>query len=330
MKFTKIKIFLICLFILGIASIPYLSSAEMQIEAQEGDINIDISPNNPQPYQDVTIRVSSYATDLNKASITWLSGTETVLSGIGKASYSFKALGPNTNTIISINIIPPGSMSTINKKIIIAPSEIEIMWESVAGYTPPFYRGKSLPVNGSFIRAVAIPNTNTIKSGSGSITYTWKSEDSTVLAASGYNKNSYVFKNNMFKDRSRITVNASSVEGDYVAENTVEIPLYKPKIIFYKKSPTEGVLYNNALNIETTMIGDEMTLVSEPYYLPIKSSENFTYSWKINGESINTPTKKTELTIRPNSRGGYATVGITIENMDELFQKISNQLKINL
>lgn len=330
-KFTKIKIFLLGFFILGIINIPCISSAEMQIEVQEGEISVEIIPNNPQPYQDVTINISSYATDLNKAIITWQGESGTVLSGIGKTSYSFKTEGPNTSNFFNISITPIGSMSTISKSISITPSEIEIMWESTDGYTPPFYKGKALPISGGLIRAVAIPNTNTIKSGNGSISYIWKNANNTVLDASGYNKNSYDFKNSMFENINEITVVASSVSGNYGAENTIEIPVYKPRIVFYKKSPTEGVLYNNALDKEAVMTEDEVTIVAEPYFLSMKNNgNNLAYSWQINGENITTPSKKTELTVRPTSRGGYATIDISIENLKELFQKVSGRLKLNL
>jgi hypothetical protein len=328
-KFTKIKNFLFGLFILGIVIMPYISSAETQIEIQEGEISVETSPSNPQPYQDVTINISSYATDLNKAIITWQNEEGTVLSGIGKTSYTFKTQGPNTSSFFNISITPVGEMNTINKTVFISPSEIEIMWESVDGYTPPFYKGRTLPVSGGFIKAVAIPNTNTIKMGSGSISYTWKNAGSTNLDASGYNKNSYIFKNDMFNDKNEITVIASSVAGNYNAENTIEIPVYDPKIIFYKKSPIEGILYNNAYNKEATITEDEITLVAEPYFMSLKGN-NFSYNWKINNEIINTPSKKTELTIRPSSRGGYATITLVMENLNDLFQKASNTLKLNL
>ncbi|MFA6514719.1 MAG: hypothetical protein WCT42_00435 [Candidatus Paceibacterota bacterium] len=331
MKIIKIKFFLVWVFIFGIICIPSFSFAEMQIEVQSDEVNIEMSPRNPQPYDDVTITLSSYATDLNKAIIVWKTGSSTVLSGIGKTSYSFKASGPNTTNFFDISITPVGSMSNINKKISITPSEIEIMWESVNGYTPPFYRGKSLPSSGSFIKAVAIPNTNTIKSGSGSITYNWKNNDSAEVDSSGYNKNSYIFKNNMFDNKNEISVVASSVDGKYSAENSIQIPTYKPKIIFYKKSPTEGILYNNALDKEAYMSEEEMTILAEPYFLTLQNNENdLTYSWQINGEKIVTPSKKNELTVRPTSRGGYATINLIIENVNELFQEVSNQLKLNL
>jgi hypothetical protein len=316
-------------FVLGIINMPHLSYAESQIEIQEGDISVQTTPSNPGPYQSVTIDISSYATDLNKAMIMWNSDGQTVLSGIGKTEYSFTTKGPDITNTIDINIQPVGSMTTIDKVVSITPQEIEMMWESVDGYTPPFYKGKSLPTVGGNIRVVAVPSTNTIKSGSGSITYTWKNGDNVIPNDSGYNKNSYVFKDDMFSDNNQITVTASSVDGSYVAENTVDIPIYQPQIVFYEKSPTEGVLYNNALTDNFFMSKDEMTVVAEPYFF-VYGKNNISYSWEINGSPIDTPSGNTELTVKPNSRGGYATVGLTMENLDELFQKVSNLVKINL
>lgn len=326
------KIFLIGIFILGITSIPSLSFAEIQIQVQEEEISVETNPSNPEPYQDVTITLSSYATDLNRAIIRWENNTgTTLLSGIGQKSYSFKTEGPNTSIVFNISITPVGSVGSIEKTVVITPSEIEIMWESVDGYTPPFYKGKSLPVSGSYIKTVAIPNTNTIKSGSGSLAYTWKNSDNTVLEASGYNKNSYTFKNSMFDESNTITVIASSVNSNYKAEKTIEIPVYKPKIVFYKKSPTEGVIYNNALGSETEMKEDEITIVAEPYFTTIKEDDkDFVYKWQVNEKGIPTPSKKTELTLRPTSKGGYALVNVSIENVRELFQKVSGKLKLNL
>jgi len=325
-----IKLFFVGFLILGI-NYPLLSSAESQIEVQENEIIVETSPNNPQPYQDVTINLSGFATDLNKAIITWQIDSKTVLAGIGKTNYSFKTEGPDTVNIIDINIKPVGSMSVISKKIRIVPTEVEIMWESINGYTPPFYKGKTLPASGGKIKAVAIPNTKTIRSGTGSMSYTWKNNDETNLEASGYNKNSYTFKNSLFEDKSEITVIASSINGDYGAERTIQIPMYKPGLIFYKKSPTEGVLYNLALNKESIMQEDEITIVAEPYFTSFLNNENnFIFSWKINNNIIQTPAKKNELTMRPTSRGGYANVSLTIENTKELFQKISNSLRLNL
>lgn len=331
MKNKVTKILWGVLIMVGIFSLPTFSFAEMQIEVQDGEINVEIAPNNPQPYEDVTIKISSYATDLNKAIIVWQTNGKIVLTGIGKTTYSFKVGGPDTSNIFNIKITPYGSVNSISKNISINPSEIEMVWESVDGYTPLFYKGKSLPIKEGFIRVVAIPNTSTIKSGSGSVSYTWKNKDSAILDVSGYNKNTYTFKNNMFDKKNTITVIASSVSNNYTAEKTVEIPTYSPKVLFYKKSPTEGIQYNKVLDSNTIFTGEEMTVVAEPYFLAIKGSEDlFSYKWTINGDPIKTPSKKTELTIVPTSRGGYANIGVTFENINKLFQKVSGTLKLTL
>jgi len=332
-KLTKTKIFLLGVFILGIVNIPYISFAESQIEVQDEEISVETSPNNPEPYKEVTVTISSYATDLSKAIINWQGSKGTVLSGIGKTSYTFTVGGPDTTSYLTVEITPVGSMNTITKDIVITPSEIEVMWESVNGYVPPFYRGKSLPVSGGFIKAVAIPNTSTIKSGSGSLTYTWKNSGETVTDASGYNKNYYKFKNSMFDKVNEVTVVASSISGNYAAEKTIEIPIYEPKIIFYKKSPIEGIFYNIALNKEAVIseTENEMTVVAEPYFFSLNDKiKDLSYNWKINGSMITTPSKKSELTIRPEARGGYATIEVTIENLNEIFQKVSKELKLNI
>jgi len=330
-KIKKIQFFILSILVLGIINIPCFSLAENQIDVTDGDINVSINPSNPIPYENITITISSYSTDLNKASISWQSENNTPLSGIGKTSYTIKAGAADISIPITININPVGGTNTITKQIYITPSEMDIMWEAVDGYTPPFYKGKSLPTSGSLIKVVAIPSSNTIKTGSGSITYTWKNSDSVVEDASGYNKNYYTFKNSLFDNTNNISVTASSVSGNYNAEKDIEIPVYKPKIVFYKKSPTEGIVYDNALTDNSFMSEDEMTIVAEPYFISLKGNENkFLYTWQINGKNIDTPQKRTELTIRPSTRGGYAKIGLTMENLSELFQKVSGQLKLEL
>jgi len=308
-----------------------ISLAENEILLQEEDISISTVPENPRPYEDVTVTLVSFSTDLNKALIQWQNGSNTVLSGYGKIRYTFKTLGPNTNIILNVSITPAGSIESITKRVVISPSDIELIWESLDSYTPPFYRGKSFPSAESLIKVVAIPNTNTIKQGKGSIAYKWKEGDNSVLSASGYNKDSYVFRNSELNNEEQITVTAESVDGQYNATNTINIPIISPKVVFYKKSPTEGVLYNQAYTNETFMADDEITLSAVPYFLAIKGKEDiFSYTWKINGKEIETPTKKTELTIRPASRGGYATIDLTLENLNTLYQKVSGKIKLNL
>lgn len=318
--------FKISIILAVLIAVPMISTAVFSLS--DSDINITINPNNPEPYQNATITLSSYATDLNKAFIEWRSGNNLILSGYGRISYSFKTLGDGMSTSFDITIKPSDSDQTIIKNILVTPSTVDMLWQAVDGYTPLFYRGKSFSSSEGLIKVVAMPDSQNKDN-----TYVWKREDTTVTDASGYGKNSFTFINDYLSTEENVSVTASSTNSQYNATQSIKIPIVSPQIIFYEKLPGEGVLYGNALGSETTMdqSKNEMTIVAEPYFLNTKGNENlYTYSWMINGETTDTPAKKTEMTIRPTSRGGYATINLTLENVSRLFQKASGQLKINL
>lgn len=317
--------------ILCVFCLPAISYGEVEIGIYESDISVETWPENPSPYDNVEIKLTSYATDLNLAMIEWRSGNKVIMSGYGKTTYSFTALGPNTSTVFQVVVIPQETKERITKDIIISPSEIELLWEAVDSYTPPFYKGKSFPTQEGVIKVVAVPNSNTIKSGKGKVSYKWSRNDKSIEEVSGYGKDSYLFVNSVLKDKEIIKIKASATDSNYNASREIEIPIYNPTVIFYKKSPTEGVLYNKSINSDFIFDEDEITIVAAPYFLAIKGNENnFTYKWKINGDDIDTPSKKTEITVRPTSRGGHSTIGVVFESMTKLYQKITGQLKLNL
>ncbi|MEA3399567.1 MAG: hypothetical protein U9R00_03620 [Patescibacteria group bacterium] len=315
----KILVILIFTLLLGTPSFA-------EIGLQTSDINVEIFPLNPGPYTDTTISLTSYATDLNKSMITWKSGSKTILSGYGKTKYSFTTLGANEATSFIVTVEPFNSLETITKPILINPSDIQILWEAVDGYTPPFYRGKSFVSSEGKIKVVAIPNTTGTKTDTSKITYNWRRDNNLQQNASGFDKNSYTFNNESLNNIEEIDVNVSSISGEYTGGGNIEIPITKPKILFYQKT-NDGILYNEALN-NFYLKEDRATIVAEPYYLDFNN--NLDYSWKVNGKRVPTPPKKTELTIEPADRGGYATISLTIENFKKLFQKVTQIIEIKL
>jgi hypothetical protein len=312
--------------------LPFYTSQALDTDLVDAsDITVNILPENPQPYSETTLSLESFATDLNKARIDWKNGKNILLSGIGKTSYSFTTLGPDVGVGFVISIVPSGSATVITKRVTVSPKELDILWEAVDGYTPPFYRGKSFAPSEGTIRAIAMPNTALLGSTRGNVTYTWKNNASDSSNSSGYNKDSYTWENSNLNIEESITVSASSVDGQYNATKTIRIPISSPEILFYKKSPTEGVLYNKALVGETLITEDEATIVAEPYFLSVKGNEyNLAYQWQTNGNNIATPSTPNQLTVRPTSRGGYATISLIIENTALLFQKASAELKLIL
>ncbi len=326
MKYRAIILgFAMCLSIF--VSMPNNLLAAFRIN--DGDINIEILPDNPEPYSDVTIKVSSFATDLNRANMEWKVNGKIVLAGTGRTSYSFQTQGPNTITTIDVNITPADGIA-VNKQITVRTSEIEMLWQAIDSYTPAFYKGKALPIQEGRIKVVAFPNTvNVSKANKKSMVYGWSRNNSAVQSASGFGKDSFTFANNVLMNTENIKVSASSPDNSFNAIGSLGINISKPKLVFYKKSPINGILYDEALVGSATMIEEEMTVVAEPYFMN-RNSSDLLYYWKINNNFIDTPSKRTELTIRPSSRGGYATIELSIESATKLFQSVANNIKINL
>jgi hypothetical protein len=317
-----------CLIIFGVF-IYTPNAIGADIKVQSGDINIEMIPDNPEAYSEVTINLSSYATDLNRANIEWKIANKLVLGGIGRTSYTFTTGGVNTTTIVNVSIVPDDGIP-ITRQIIVRPSEIEMLWQAVNSYTPAFYKGKALPVQESVIKVVAFPNTiNVAKANKKNMVYTWKLNDSAAQGTSGYGKDSFTFENNILKNTEHVTLSASMINNIYNATGMLDINIEKPKLLFYKKSPINGILYDEALANNVTMAEDEMTVVAEPYFMN-RDSSDLEYNWKINNESIETPRKRTELTIRPASRGGYALIALSIESMTRLFQSVTNSIRVDL
>lgn len=327
---SKLKHILFKIFTIGILLFPSVLFSESQILIQESEISFEMIPENPEPYEKVVINLYSYATDLDKAVISWLRNNESISSGIGKKSISVVSPGPNSSIILDITIIPAGQSSAIRKNIVIGPSDMNILWEAVDGYVPPFYKGKALPSRGGSIKVVSIPNTASITSNIGEMDYTWKNNGVTVENTSGYNKNSYLFKNSLFSTEDQIEVSVSSVSNNYNSTRRITVPAYNPSLIFYKKSPTDGILYNRGITTDFSLEEDQATFVASPYNLATGNNDNlFDYTWYVNGEMVSTP-KKNEISIRPTSRDGYVEIGLTIENLQELFQKVTNVFNVNL
>lgn len=327
-KNLKIQILAMILFVLVLPFSFVFAFSNLN----EDDINTQTIPENPKPYSNVLIKLSSYSIDLDTALIEWGSGSKDLLSGVGKKEYSFQTLDSNTIIAFTIKITLAETNQTITKIVTIQPGTLDLVWEASDSYTPPFYKGKALPTVEGKIKIVAIPDTSSLPGKTiSNINYTWKSEGNTLQDASGNNRNVLKITNDQLRDVEKISASASSIDRRYVASNKTNISIYSPQMIFYKKSPTDGILYNQALPKEATMPEEEMTLVAEPYFLSLAGHEdNFSYKWQINGNDIATPNKKTEITVRPSSRGGYATVNLLIEDAVRLFQAVGGGINITI
>src|SRR3990172_6069368 len=250
-------------------------------QARDSDISVLINPESPAPLENVDLSVSSFAVDLDKAQISWRLNGQLVLSRIGVKSFSFRTEEAGTPTTIDISIAVAG-LPGLNKRVIIQPGEVDLLWEAVDSYVPPFYRGKALPSSEGEIKVTAIPNIVTptgIKLTDDAFSYNWKRNFNVDQGLSGYGKKSYSFKNSYLEGVEDISVSVSSVLGNYSAGGKTSITPTNPKIIFYEKDPVLGIKYGEAITGGFTLRKNAMTITALPYFFSAKlDSSDFKYS----------------------------------------------------
>ncbi len=318
------KLFFFGIVILSLYTYPYLALAQLV----QSDIAIETVPDVPEPYKSVTIKLVSYAIDLNNATITWIVNGSSALAGVGAKQFSLDAPGPGASKTVVAKIV--FGSSSLSKQIIIKPSQVDLLWQAIDSTVPPFYRGKSLPGSEGIIKIVAMPvfSTSTQQSG---VIYNWKKNFNSLQDASGYNKNSINIKLNYLNPIEQFSVVATNTTTGSVAKKTINLKPYTPKILFYEKDPLLGIKYEKTLENGFLIDSGEKTIVAEPFFFSPgnKLSRDLQYTWKINNSVIPVPETKNILTIKSGGVG-VSDISLEIKNISKLFQASKEIIKINL
>lgn len=317
---------------------PKLSNAQFEgfsidpTVIKDTDIDVALVPEVPGPNQNVKMYISSYYTNVNKAVITWsLNGKESV-SGTGKTTFSFTTGDIGTTTEVGIIMIVEEG-TRVDKKLLIVPSQVDLLWEAPNSYVPPFYKGKALAIKESKVRIVALP---VEKDGSVNPTtkvYNWKKNNKVDQGNSGYGKYSFVITNAYVNVTDTVELGVSGGNGG-AGVATLPINYTDAKIMVYEKNPAYGLLLNRLLNNGFSLTNGEMTVSAEPFYFSkYKDSvteKNMQYRWIINGTLVTPPEKSNELTLRGSANNGTANISIAITNISTLFQEAKQALSVTL
>lgn len=332
--FTKSRFFIPAI-LMAVLFCPTISvHAQVSSAINQNDITVKVNPQIPGPNEDTTITLSSFIINLDKSDVQWIVDGKSVRSGTGDKSFMVTTGGVGS-TITVVAIIKTPNTPTITKQVILRPAEIDILWEAIDSYVPPFYRGKTMPASESRIKVAAIPNMKNATGGalkSTDLVYTWKRNFSTIQANSGFAKNSFTFTNSYLNPKEDISVIVSGVSNNTTADASITITPVAPKILFYEQSPLYGTRYQTALTQAFTMNTNETGLVAEPYYFSSKNISNpdLTYAWTVNNSKVTSPYPKNILPVQKGTTGGSAKVNLSIESMSKLFQTASRTLYVNL
>jgi hypothetical protein len=295
-------------------------------------ISVDVAPANPAPNENVVINLSSFAANLDSVNITWLVNGKTVISGIGKKSFSLTAGASGSNTTVLAKIaLPDGE---IDKSIIIRPSVMVLLWQASDSYVPPFYKGKALLTSESEIKIVAMPEirTGAVNVNPKTLTYSWQKDYTNVGNNSGYGKNSFTFFTDYLDKSNNVSVTASTIDQRYSSQANINTIMSFPKISFYRIDNDLGTIWEKALGDGYRISGDEIVM-AEPYFITPKELfvPDLTFRWFINdiAVSINNGFQKNVMPLRVQTGvAGTSKLKAEIENTANLSGGATKEISV--
>ncbi|MEZ4103115.1 MAG: hypothetical protein R3B55_00905 [Candidatus Paceibacterota bacterium] len=299
---------------------PFLSQAAV----------LDVRSSNPYPDVGdiISVSVSSFEIPVERSEVSWFKDGKFEKKGIGLKSFSFP-VGENGNTI---RVSVKESSKTTEQSIKINPSSMDILWEVVGGYEPPFYKGKVSPIKGSRIKVVAIPQIKNEKGyvlNSGNFVYSWKKDGSSFGGQSGYGQNSFLYAPDILDRENRIEVSASSLSRSLAKSLTISPT--SSEIHFYEYSASAGPFYNKAIKNNQNFNTKKIGIIAEPYFIFTKSIKDplLQTGWKINNLSVNTDIPNIAI-INVADNVNTVDLNFKTDNKAQLLQENSRTIRFNV
>ncbi len=155
-----------------------------------------------------------------------------------------------------------------------AGNNFTLIW-SANSYTPPEYKGKALPTQGSRIKVVASP----LKSGVNPerMTYLWLLDNEEQGTANGRGKDYFTFAvEKPASARYQIIVKIMDENENLIERLSLSIKIQNPEILILNGEK------NYLPRILSAKTGEELRLVGAPLFFNVKSPAELDFSWEEN------------------------------------------------
>jgi hypothetical protein len=212
----------------------------------------------------------------------------------------------------------------LEQKYMVAPVRVDLIAEPDST-VPPFYRGHPLPSSGTPIRVSALVFKNGDRLASG-LSYIWRVNGVIQKGGAGYGLDAITVRSN-FEKSMRVNVEVLNASQQKIAEDTIEIPIVDPEVVFYERNPLRG-LSLAALSDPFTSVGTEMVLRAETYFMDAElPSADLLSQWTLNGNEVAPREDPREITLERGTRTD-ARVVFSIHNLRQLLQSAKADLTI--
>lgn len=298
----------------------------------QGQVQLILSPNFPEPNQAVTVSAQSFSFDPDATFLSWTYNGKNVASGKGVTSYRFNA-GP-AGSLHRVSVTASAKGTTFSDALSFRVSDILLTWEAQT-YTPPGYRGRALPTSGALVRVHAFPRlfasaAQTVNPDN--FIYQWRLDDTDMRNQSGRGKKGFSFRVANGKGVThRVSVAVASEDKSTSAFAKVDIRVEDPQILFYEDRTLEGPRYEKASTRFLVASSEELRLRAEPFFFLVGSLDALRYQWHVDGRSLqNISTPRQFLFRTEQGSSGSHNVSLDIENPFQLFQRGSGSVMIEV
>lgn len=295
------------------------------------EVALIMSPEFPEPNQEVTFTAQSFIVDVDARRIIWKVDGKEMASGIGLTSFTTMSKDTGVQTVVEATVILPSE--TVVKRRVISPGGMDILWESPLGEKPPFYKGKVLPVREGTLNVVAIPRIPSFTSPSATKDYvfTWEQDFRIKGSDSGFGRNSYRILSRISDRSADVGVGARNPAGDFESFQRITIPFFEPEILVYQEDSELGTLIK-PISDSLSLQGSETTLIAEPFYFtdPDPLARNLIFNWRIGNSDLRGPNGTVLHKRAPiqATGSGNAFINIKVENPSTLYQEATEGVQL--
>lgn len=293
-------------------------------------ISTRLSPKVPGANEDVTISINSYTMDIDGSNIIWYVNKDAFKNGVGLRTVTIHTGDFGERSVVDIVIMTPTGRK-INKQIVVAPAEVDVLWEAQT-YTPPFYKGKALPTYKSLVKVTAIPRFNSLTSDPSQYYYNW-TYLRTLGVGKGLGKSSALVPMGFANTPIPVNVEVSLPTTDWVGSKLTTITATNPKLMFYEQAPLLGTQFNSGLPQKINGEGNQFIVRAVPYFFSTDDYDNgnLMYTWTVSSAQRVPGTDPTTLTLK---KSGTALqtfpVMLRIQNQKRVLQQGSAVSTITL
>lgn len=286
-------------------------------------VSLQVTPENYTANEQVTVSLSSFNVNLDKAMVEWEVDGVVLQKGVGLKQ--IKTTAPDEGADKELYVLVTTKDSEIEKTIVLRSETIEFYIESVDGYTPVWYEGRPQIAEESVVKVVAVPTSfNTIEGDTARV-YTWSKNNFKDPSQSGRGRQAYTTKLSPFANSEDIAVEVGNTSA------IITLRPYPTSLSLYEYSPLVGTRFEKTLGGDLSLSKDDVTFEVVPWFFstPNRNSSVISMSWTLNGLPTKPQGNRSLLNLRKGTtQKGRAVIGITVKHKERTLQ--SNRATLNI